>query len=69
MSFSDPVYESPSDAVSFDEDDMYGTDYGMEVVVLSESSDEEQSSIIMRTSRTSTDHAVSDHPCPPMSMT
>lgn len=69
MSFSDPVYKSPSDAVSFDEDDMYGTDYGMEVVVLSESSDEEQSSIIMRTSQTSADHAVSDHPCPPMSMT
>jgi hypothetical protein len=37
--FSDPVDIASSDAESFDEDDMYGLDYSMEVV--SESSDDE----------------------------
>jgi len=39
-SFSDPIDISSSDVESFDEDDMYGSDHGMEIV--SESSDEEQ---------------------------
>ncbi|KAI9436412.1 hypothetical protein BJY52DRAFT_1230491 [Lactarius psammicola] len=40
-SFSDPVDVSSSDAESFDEDDMYGSDHNMREVVM-ESSDEEQ---------------------------
>ncbi|KAI9431138.1 hypothetical protein BJY52DRAFT_1199807 [Lactarius psammicola] len=40
-SFSDPVDVSSSDAESFDEDDMYGSDHNMREVVM-ESLDEEQ---------------------------
>ena len=38
--FSEPVDESLSGVESFDEDDMYGSDHGMEVV--HESSDEDK---------------------------
>jgi hypothetical protein len=38
-SFSDPIDVDTSDVESFDEDDMYGSDHGMETV--SESSDDE----------------------------
>src|SRR6266702_3620107 len=45
-SFSNPVDMSSSDAESFDEDDMYGSDHGMETV--SESSDEESEAKILQ---------------------
>jgi len=45
-SFSNPVDMSLSDAESFDEDDMYGLDHGMETV--SESSDEENEAEILQ---------------------
>ncbi len=45
-SFSDPVDMFLSDAESFNEDDMYGSDHGMETV--SESSDEENEAEILQ---------------------
>jgi hypothetical protein len=47
-SFSDPIDVDTSDAESFDEDDMYGSDHGMETV--SESSDDENEVEVSETS-------------------
>jgi hypothetical protein len=50
--FSDPVDESTSDVESFNEDDMYGSDNGMEIV--SESSDDEEEVDIAQSQEDST---------------
>jgi hypothetical protein len=61
-SFSDPVNESSSDAESFNEDEMYGSDHVVEFVCESSDDGKEEES-----SHSSENEAVSLRACPIMS--